>query len=93
MTYQPGIKPFRAACLLVKVRVTRDRLDGYYKAGFTLLEKKGLVEKVRAAGGEIYRPAGHFWDWAEEIGITKDGFFVADDALPRVSSEDPIRKK
>lgn len=70
--YYPGAKPYDAACLIAHdLRVTRGGrfCQGWIKAGFTLLEKRGLVELVR---GE-YQPGPDFFAWAEgNAGITSE---------------------
>ncbi len=68
--YVPGRKPFEAAAiLLVRLRVRRSELSAFHKAGFTLLEKRGLVSLSR---GE-YRPEGSFWDDVERLCLTVEG--------------------
>jgi len=56
--------------LLLNLRVSRNTCNPFVKAGFTLLEKRGLVELRKG----VYRPAGNFFDVCEEVGLTSDGY-------------------
>lgn len=67
-----GSKPWLAAAYLAQHhRVPREFMSPYVKAGFTLLEKRGLVENVKGT----YRPVdgASFWDVVERERITSDG--------------------
>lgn len=72
--YNPGIKPYTAMAVLVdQLRVRRHQVSAFAKAGLTLLEKRGLVSVNRQ--GE-YQPEGDFWDIAERVQLTNDGYLT-----------------
>lgn len=85
-----GSKPWLAAAYVARhLRVHREQMSTYVKAGLTLLEKRNLIER---RDGE-YRPVegGAFWAVVEREGITSDGR-VTDEAKAAINRHEGYEK-